>query len=164
MMRARQIPSADCFVVKTSPGASPAGRRNLAGRVALEKIEGSDLLLLKLGEVHPEPKTAWQRVLDGMESAQWVAPVLLDEQSQPHFPTGDVSVRFDHTPSETELEKFAAAHGLELKGRNEFIPEQASFRPADLRHTYLPDLLRALGSEKGVAAAWANTLSRYRPA
>ena len=161
-MRAKQIPCADRFVVKARPDASAAVRRQLASVGAVEEIEGSDLLLLKLGEACPDPKAAWQRILSDMGSAQWVAPLLLDEQSQPHFPTGDITVRFDHAPSEKHLEAFAAAHGLRLRDRNEFVPEQAAFQPEEPRRTFLPDLVRALSDEKGVAAAWANTLSRYR--
>jgi hypothetical protein len=108
------------------------------------------------------PKSVWQRILGQARAAEWAAPVLLDDRNQPHFPTGDVTVRFTHAPSQTDLERFAKAHGLHLRGRNAFVPDQACFTPARPRGTYLPELLQSLADTQGVAAAWANTLSRYR--
>ncbi len=162
MVSAKQIPSAGTFVVKADSDVLADVRKSLAGLGTLEELEGSDLLLLRVGDAYPDPKSAWQRILDRAGSAQWVAPLLLDDRSHPHFPTGDVTVRFIRAPSEAELGQFAQAHGLHLRGRNEFISEQASFTLAHPRRTYLPDLLQFLGQEEGVAAAWANTLSHYR--
>ena len=162
MVRARQIPSGEGFVVKVEPSAISDVRRSLAGLGTVENLAGSDLLLLRVPDATSDPRSAWQRILDQVRLAQWVAPLLLDEGSHPHYPTGDVTVRFDHVPSDTALEQFAAAHGLRVRARNEFVSEQVSFTLAAPRGTYLPDLLQAIGGGTGVAAAWANTLSRYR--
>lgn len=161
-MRVTQIPSAGSFVIKADSKGLPDALRSLSGLGAVEELEGSDLLLLRVGDASSDPKSAWQRILDRVRSAQWVAPLVLDDRSHPHFPTGDVTVRFDHAPSDSELEQFAAAHELRVQRRNEFVSEQVSFTPAQPRRTYLPELLQSLGGEKGVAAAWVNTLSRYR--
>jgi hypothetical protein len=162
MTQAKQVPSGDRFVVKVLPEALPDARSALAALGIVESLAGSDLLCLRVSSRFPDPKSAWQGILDRIRMAQWVAPLLLDDQSHPHFPTGDITVRFDHAPTEAELQRFAAKHGLRLRGRNEFVPEQVSFTPAEPRGTYLPDILQAISRGKGVAVAWANTRSRYR--
>ena len=156
----------------------PDGRRFV---IAAEPnaISGALACLAEIGEVHPlegttswvlqvkqkdEPQTVWRRILACLPSAEWVAPVLVDEREEPHYPTGDISVRFDHSPSPKELERFASTRRLRLLGRNEFAPQQASFRPDRPQDTYLPDLVQTLAGEKGVIAAWANTRSQYRRA
>lgn len=163
MVRAKQIPHGDAFVVKVAPGAAAEGRTSLAGLGAVEEIKGYGLLLLRLG-TGAEPKAAWRRILDHAPSAEWAVPVLRDDRDQPHYPTSEVTVRFDYAPSALELEQFARAHGLRPRGRNEFVAEQVSFTLAEPRRTYLPELVQSLGAAEGVAAAWANTLSRYRRA
>lgn len=161
-MPARQIPSEDCFVINVDPAAARAVCEELAGLGAVEALEGSDLVLLELGRPAADLRAAWQRIVEGSRAAEWVAPLLLDESGEPHYPTGEVSVRFPEPRSDDELARFGATHGLRLRHRNEFVPEQAVFEPVDPRRTFLPDLVRSLGDEAGVAAVWANTTSRYR--
>ena len=92
----------------------------------------------------------------------WAEPVLLDERNEPQLPTGEISVRFTRSLSDEELETFAAEHALRLRSRNEFVPEQATFRRANPRSTSLQELLPSLSAAPGVRSAFANTLSRYR--
>jgi hypothetical protein len=44
-----------------------------------------------------DPRDSWRRLVDEFPSAAWVSPVVLDAGSEPHYPTGDVTVRF-HAP------------------------------------------------------------------
>jgi hypothetical protein len=162
MGRAKQIPSAEAHVVKIAPARAKAARGALAALGRMDELPGSDLVVVRLAGAGADPKAAWHRILGGVPSVAWAAPLLRDEEGQEHFPTGDVTVRFEHAPSAAALEQFARAHGLRIRGRNEFIAEQVVFTPAQPRRTYLPELVQSLGGADGVASAWANTLSRYR--
>jgi hypothetical protein len=90
-----------------------------------------------------------------------VLPVLRDRDGVAHYPTGEVTVRFDAAPSDTVLDAFARAQRLRLKRRNEFEARQAVFEPADAPPDWLPDIVARLARAPGVARAWANTASRY---
>lgn len=91
-------------------------------------------------------------------------PVLKDSEGNEHFPTGSLVVRFRERPTEKTLRAFATDHGLALESRNEFVPQQASFRPRRPRETYLPDLIAKVRAQPEVAVAWAGTLSKFRRA
>ena len=103
-------------------------------------------------------QTAWQRVRD---SAEWVAPVIVDESGRPSFPTGSIGVRFRESPTDGELEAFANEHGLRLIRRNEYISEQAVFAPVESGTTFLPDVLDRLSDDPRVQTAWPVTTSAY---
>lgn len=74
-------------------------------------------------------------------------------------PTGEITVRFRETPDEQQLQRFAAGHRLRLLRRNEFVPQQAVFQPAD--RSDLPSLVRTIEEDGNTKAVWLNTLSRY---
>ena len=74
-------------------------------------------------------------------------------------PTGEITVRFRETPDEKQLQRFASGHGLRLLRRNEFVPQQAVFQPAD--RSDLPALVRTIEGDGSTKAVWLNTLSRY---
>lgn len=160
-MAARHEPSADCFVLKVKPGAEPEARKGLSALGQLEQLEGSDLLLLRPADP-ASPRQVWEQILESSGAVEWAAPLMVDDTKHPHFPTGEISVRFVRPPSEQDLAEFGTAHGLEPRRRNEYVAEQVSFSLREPRRTFLPDLLQALDKEQGVRAAWANTLSRYR--
>jgi hypothetical protein len=159
----RQSPSSDRFVVKL-PEPSGEPRRSLETLGNSAEIANSGLTLLHAVGCGADPRSTWCVILERVKAAEWAAPVLVDEEQQSHFPTGDVTVRFDHVLSSQELERFGADHRLCLVSRNEFIPEQVSFRPKRPREEYLPDLVRAIAADQHVIAAWASTISRYRRA
>lgn len=75
-------------------------------------------------------------------------------------PTGEITVRFRETPDEQQLARFASGHRLRLLRRNEFVPQQAVFMPAD--RSDLPALVRTIEQDGNTKAVWLNTLSRYR--
>jgi hypothetical protein len=157
------IPATDRFVVKL-PGPAGEPRRSLEALGSSADISNSGLTLLHAEDCGADPRSTWCVILDRVASAEWAAPVLMDEEEQPHFPTGEVTVRFDRVCSEEDLEEFGSAHRLCVLSRNEFVPEQVSFRPRRPRDEYLPDLVRALADDPRVIAAWACTISRYRRA
>lgn len=161
-MAVRYVASADAFVVHPETSDRRALTERLAKLGQAEELEGSDALLVRLPASSTEARAAWRRLHESAGDAAVVQPVLVDEQGHPHYPTGEISVRFREPPSEDALRTFAAAHGLTLRSRNQYVPQQAVFRLADPRRTYLPDLVEKLASDKGVVAAWANTLSSYR--
>jgi hypothetical protein len=159
----RHVPSSDRFVVKLpEPSAEP--RRSLESLGDSAEIANSGLTLLHAEGCSADPRSTWCIILERVASAEWAAPVLVDEEQQSHFPTGDVTVRFDRVLSNQELERFGAEHRLCVVSRNEFVPEQASFRPKRPREEYLPDVVRAIAADQHVIAAWAATISRYRRA
>jgi hypothetical protein len=158
---AQQVPSTDYLVVKPEAEAGDV-REALAELGEVEPVDGSDLLLLRPEAGASGLAAARKRLLDETEGVAWAEPVLLDERNEPHLPTGEVSVRFTKSLSDEDLEAFAREHELRLERRNEFVPEQATFAPADPRRSSLPDLVQELTAAPGVRTAWANTISRYR--
>jgi hypothetical protein len=102
-----------------------------------------------------------REVLDGSGKIAWAAPTVGDT-GQESYPTGEVSIRFEAAPDQSELDRFVQEHGLELRRRNEFVPEQVVVAPSDARKTWLPDLVEHLNNDGTVAKAWPNMLSRYR--
>jgi hypothetical protein len=162
-MGSSQLPSQSEFVVNVSEGdleeALAAGSSEAATGPRLDE----HTFLVELPSPD-DPRSAWQRLVDQFGSASWVSPVVVDDGSVPHYPTGDVTVRFRAPVSDSELEAFAASNGLELNARNEFVAEQASFRPQDRRGTYLPDLVEHLERDDAVGAVWLNTKSAYKRA
>jgi hypothetical protein len=158
---AQQIPSTEYLVVKPVSNGGGVGEA-LAELGEVEPVEGADLLLLRLHGDPPDLEAARTQLLDDTEGVAWAEPVFLDEHREPHLPTGDVTLRFTRNLSEEELEAFANEHGLHLMKRNEFVPEQATFAPADPRRLSLADVVRELAAAPGVKSAWANTMSRYR--
>ena len=141
---------------------APPDLGSLAEIGPVEEVDGADLAVVRVEPMEASARAAWERVLDSDAELPWAAPVLVDEEGHEQLPTGQVSVRFHNAPSDEELAAFAERHGLVLQGRNEYVPAQAVFTPADLRGTYLPELSERLAAAPEVAAAWITTLSQYR--
>lgn len=160
-MRAKQIPSASCLVVKLGAGRASEAAAGLAKLGSVDSL-GPDRVLLEASAASASAKDFWRRVLDEVKRVRWAAPVLLDEQGTSHVPSGNVAIRFRHAPPARELERFARSHGLRIEARNEFVPEQVSAAPLEARDCYLPDLVEQLAGAEEVLAAWAETLSEYR--
>lgn len=98
--------------------------------------------------------------VDKADAIEWAALTVQDEGTE-SYPTGELSIRFGAPLDEASLDEFVHSHGLELKRRNAFVPEQVVVAPAAPQGTWLPDLVARLNEEHSVASAWANTLSRY---
>ena len=156
-----QEPSANEFVVQGPPPGSAVANSEPESVHPKQQLDDSGASLIEFQCSSKDPRVAWQQLLADYAGAQWAAPVLVDGGGSKHFPTGDVTVRLKRAFSDDELNEFAVRHGLEMRDRNEFVAEQASFRPTDLRKTFLPDLVFELEKEEDVSAVWANTRSYY---
>jgi len=159
----KQSASSDLFVVHTSSKDRPALSRRLTATGRLQPLDGTDALLLSLPSDRAA-KPAWDHAREVVGTAGTVQPVLFDEAGEPHYPTGEISIRFVEPPGDEDLRRLAAEHGLQLIRRNEFVPQQAVFQPLDASAGYLPEIVERLEKEKGIRTAWANTLSRYQRA
>lgn len=157
--RVQHTPARGRLVVKVKSGAPTAKVRSLG---PAEPVGRDGLIVVHVAN-DEDPKRAWEQAIKS-DAVEWAAPVLQDDTSEDHVPTGEVTVRFGRRPSQLDLERFASDNGLKLRDRNEFVQEQAAFQVAEPRKTYLPDLIDQLSQRRGVTHAWANTLSRYRKA
>jgi hypothetical protein len=155
----RQAPSHHSFVVRTGPEDRPSVTRRLATLGCIELLEGTDTLLLSLPT---DLEESWRQAQEIVGVAGTVQPVLVDEEGEAHYPTGEISIRFAESLGDDELRRFAARHDLRLLRRNEFVPQQAVFQPLDGSSSYLPEIVEKIERLGGVKAAWANTLSRYQ--
>lgn len=159
--RMKQAPSDHLLVVDARNREEAASR--LASLGDLRPLEGNDrLMLLSIAPGALDAETAWSRARELLGEAGNVQPVLVDEMGHPHFPTGEISIRFHEAPPDERLQEFAVEHGLRLRDRNEFVPQQAVFRPADPSASYLPKLVEDLAGTKDTKAVWANTLTRFQ--
>jgi hypothetical protein len=127
----------------------------------VEPAESAGGVIVRLSSAASDAKTAWQTLQEEVGEAE-VDPVLLDESGEPHYPTGEVTVRFLKAPTSEFLSSFTRKYDLEVKSQNKYVPEQLAFTPAN--HKYLPDLVDQLQRAENVANAWANTMSHYRRA
>ena len=161
----KQTPSDHLFVVDAEPASQETARRRLAALGDVRALEGSrDLLLLSVRPGEFSANSAWSRARELLGSLGTVQPVLVDEVGEHHFPTGEISVRFHQPLPEAELTRFAEHHGLRLRRRNEFIPQQAVFDPMDDSRSYIPEIVEKIAADKDTKAVWANTLTRFRRA
>jgi hypothetical protein len=133
--------------------------------------------LLALGDIEPLPadrafhvlrvktgqtgEPAWKTLIGALGGGS-AYPVLIDRDGAEHYPTGEVTVRFEKKPSPDALTAFAHEQELRLVRANEFAPQQFVVAPLDPSKEYLPRLVARLSAYPSVRAAWANTLSRYR--
>jgi hypothetical protein len=156
-------PDNHLFVIHVSAEDRSAVTQRLTVWGSLRPLNGTDTLLFSVPATS-NVRIAWNQAQEIVGTAGSVQPVLLDEDGEPHYPTGEISVRFRDTLGDEELQSFAARHDLRLLRRNELVPQQAVFQPLDASGSYLPELVQRLEREKRTLSAWANTLSRYQRA
>ncbi|MDQ3798290.1 MAG: hypothetical protein M3384_02470 [Acidobacteriota bacterium] len=163
-MAARHLPSSNLFVVRPADDKKSAVASRLESVGAVEKLTGGeDLLLLQTERASSDPEAAWQDIRNALEgTGSSVQPVLLDETGESHYPTGEVTVRFYETPTDEEIEKFAAEHNLRLRNRNRYMSQQVVFDVPAAGKCYLPRLVEEIARLDKVKNAWANTLSYYK--
>lgn len=161
-MAPTQFPSPREFLVSVPEGALEEALAQPEGLGRGKRLDERSLVVELPGQ--SDPRAAWRQLVDRFRSAAWVSPVVVDDGRNLHYPTGDITVRFRRAVSDKRLQQFADSNGLELRSRNEFITEQASFGPRDPRGTYLPDLVEQLQHEDAVGAAWLNTKTFYKRA
>ena len=121
------VPAADEFVVQ-SPASSKSALDRLRDLGKVERIDAAEpLLVLKVAGAK-RAKDAWAAAAAKLGETR-LFPVLYDSEGAPHYPTGEVTVRFDAAPSDADLRRFGDSHKLRLLRRNEFAPQQAVFEP-----------------------------------
>jgi hypothetical protein len=130
----------------------PSGPRGVEPIAGAEPLADTGLFVGDVQDPHA--------LTEGSDAIAWAAPTTGDES----FPTGEVTVRFAETPQPDGLDSFIEQHGLELRRRNEFTPEQIVVAPKAPAGAWLPDVVDRLNDDDAVAQAWPNTLSRYRRA
>ena len=161
----KQTPSSDRFIVHLGTANKETVLPRLADLGHVEEISDSDeMFLLRIEEGTSDAKEIWERARDVVGPDGFVEPVLYDERGNPHYPTGEVSVRFYEPLSDEQLRRFAADNRLRLRNRNEFVPEQAVFTPLTPDEIYIPDLLERIANSEVAKIVWANTLSRFQRA
>ena len=160
-MDAVQKPSNDLLLVYAKDGGGNAAEK-LKGLGEVEELKGAEnMFLLHLRQKTSDARSAWELVRERIGDEDIVYPVLLDEGGHNQYPTGEISVRFESPPTDAQLKRFAASHGLRLQSRNEFVPQQATFEPLKPGEQYIPELVEEIAGAKNTQLAWANTLSRY---
>lgn len=138
--------------------------RDLSADVEILPTQRTNAYVVEMGDEAKrsgDPRQVWQRVRERLADNCMVAPVLDDEAGEHHYPTGSISARFSRALTDDELERFAEAHELSVEGRNEWVPEQVSFRPRHPEKAYLPDVRAALERSADVARVWEETESYY---
>ncbi len=156
-------PAPDEFVIHVSGSVDEAitQARKLG---SLKKIDDAEGLYVLRVQGSKSSKQAWQVAARELGEGTPLFPVLYDRNGTPHYPTGEVTVRFDAVPSDAELRRFGAAQHLRLLRKNEYAAQQVVYEPAAAASEYLPELVTRLAELPGVRSAWANTLSRFRRA
>ena len=156
------VPAAGEFVVQP-PASSKSALDRLRDLGTVERVDAArPLLVLKIAGAK-RAKDAWAAAAAKLGETR-LFPVLYDSAGAPHYPTGEVTVRFETAPSDADLRRFGDSHKLRLVRRNDLAPQQAVFEPAGEAGEYLPDVVSKLAGQPGIHKAWANTLSRYRRA
>jgi hypothetical protein len=156
------VPSSRQFVVHGPEGANDRIARQLPEHAATTTSPDTQSVIVELDDEDKDPRVSWRKLIDDVKDAEWVSPLMFDRDDQPHVPTGEITVRFGQHPSDEDLAAFAKTHGLRLARRNEFVSEQAVFRPRNARETYIPDLVDQICGDSSVASAWQSTKSAYR--
>ena len=153
----------DEFVLRI--GAAPDEALARARRLgAVEALESAPQLRLLRVRGAVGAKEAWQSAARELGAATPLFPVLYDRDKVAHYPTGEVTVRFEATPTDAQLRRFCDRQRLRLLRRNEFVAQQVVCEATAPASEFLPDLVARLAAQPSVRAAWANTLSRYRRA
>lgn len=151
------------FVVKAQFPARNALSQLVGDRGEIEPLGIGDLLEVRLtGATEGDAEQTWRDLVGAGAPVEWAAPAVVDPNGTVSYPTGELSVRFTEPPSDEQLERFASEHGLLPGRRNELVAEQAVFRPADPKATYLPAKVQEIDQRTDVSAVWPNTLSRYQ--
>lgn len=153
-------PSPDEFVIRAAPSDSVAARARTLG--SLEPLDTSPPLCVLRIEADATSRDTWVVALRTLGENTPMFPVLYDRDRSPHYPTGEVTIRFESVPTDAELRRFCASQRLQLLRRNEFATRQVVCEPIASPREFLPDLVERLAAQPGVRAAWANTLSRFR--
>jgi uncharacterized protein YidB (DUF937 family) len=89
-------------------------------------------------------------------------PLLLDDDQQPRFPTGELVVRFAKAVDDDALQELARCTGLMMVRRSSFTQNQAVFLPKSEESQDVMALLVQVQQHPGVAAVWLDAESSYK--
>ena len=153
----KQTPNPELFLVSLDPKDKAEVTQRLTAAGTLEELDEYNFLL-RVNTQASSPETQWRELTNLTGSLATVQPVLIDEKGQTLYLTGDLTVRFPKKPTAKQLKEFAAKYGLQLRDRNEFVPEQVAFKT----DRYLPDVLQEIDTDEDIQTAWPNTRSRYK--
>lgn len=154
-------PAPDELVLRgAAPSAAQLAQLGRLGTV--RPVDDARAVLVLRLDAGGSAKAAWQAAQRALGGAIAVYPVLYDRDRAPHYPTGEVTLRFESTPSDADLGRFCGQQQLRLLRRNEFVAQQVVCAPVAAADEFLPELVRRLADLPGVRAAWANTQSSYR--
>ncbi len=164
-MRSQQIPIADFFVIPGYPNDKAIIAKALNSLATVERIAHYDLLLLTMHKPSTDPRTVWHELIDQLMNRigpQYLPiPIIQDELGVLHYPTGEITLRFQRSLSDQEVQNFCNEHGFCFRRRNEFVPEQIVCQAGQLGPSYLPDLIEQASSLPLVATIWLNTISTF---
>ena len=125
----------------------------------------SGLFLLRLRKRNGlNPKQAWDLVRDFLTKQKIdsaIIPVFIDDDQNPSYSTGAITIRFKEPPSDAWLAEFGIQHSLKVSARNSFIPAQISFEASDTNQ-FLPNLLDDIKSSSEIVSVWPETLSFFQ--
>lgn len=161
MSEERLEPSRAELVLRVASEDALARARRLG---TVERLESAHELCVLHVRPMKTAREAWRAATRKLGTDAPLFPVLYDTGGQPHYPTGEVTIRFAAALSDSDLQHFCERHALRLLRRNEFVAKQVVCEPLEQTQEFLPDVVARLASQPGVRRAWANTLSRYRRA
>lgn len=154
-------PAPDELVLRGGPPSATLLAR--LGRLgALRPLDAAGAVFVLRLAAGDSAKAAWQSARRALGGALAVYPVLYDRDRAPHYPTGEVTIRFERAPSDADLGTFCGEQRLRLLRRNAFVAQQVVCEPLAATEEFLPEFVGRLAGLPGVAAAWANTQSSYR--
>src|SRR3989304_2426745 len=95
-MKVQQAPSAERFVVHVREKRKLDEVERLANKLGtVEILRGrKDVRVIRLRGPAAEPRAAWENVRRLLGTDVAVDPVFVDDQGQPHYPTGRITIRF----------------------------------------------------------------------
>ncbi len=153
------------FVLVAEAGFDPSQLEFLAeDGLSLELVNGRAEMVI--ATVAPSAATstaeaAWEWLIARVGPTVSVLPI--EEDSSGGYPTGQIGVRFDKSHTVSDLKKLAKRLDLEFLGKNEYVPEQATFRIAKRKSVWMPGVMKALESpELGVQKAWPESIRQFK--
>ena len=119
------------------------------------------LLVLKLkATIADDIKNTWQHLQEQLGDDIDIYPVIVDERGMKKYALGSIVVRFDESMSDEQIQNWAQEHQLVMIKRNEYVPEQVSFRLHKSSGQFLPEVLKTFSNKTGIHY-WLDTLSSY---
>ncbi len=164
-MKTRRFIDPSAFVVRRRDGSDIIDdAEDLRKLGTVELLEGfPDRCLLRPNSTSTDAKETWRQLSGHLRTDFDLEPVLVDDRGAPSYPTGTITVRFKHAPTDDELVECGREWRMVVLERNRYIPNQITFQQeGEAASRYLPDVVEFIRrSDKRVQAVWLDTISRY---